>query len=148
MFLIKVCKLDQKDIVKVCSMRNRQEVWISFTTDELANQFERRLLSGIDWGDGQLVTGQRLDMPSLYIKLRGAADDIGEDVISETMSKFGEIVLCTKGTASMGIKYDIKSNQSLTSATELIDAHTNEEEKNNHDGDYIHLMSILPSVTN
>ena len=35
-------------------MRNRQEVWVSFKNEDKANDFERRLLVGIEWSNGMI----------------------------------------------------------------------------------------------
>ena len=74
-FILTKCDVRQEDVLKACSMRNRQQFWLTFKTEELANDYEKKLLSGIEYGSGIIVTGSRLDMPKLHIKLRGAAPD-------------------------------------------------------------------------
>ena len=106
MFLLKECKLDIVDILKVSNLRNRQEAWVSFKNEALANDFESQLLNGIEWGtSGLIVFGKRLDRPSLYIKLRGVADDIEDVKIVEVMSRYGNVISCTRGTAPMARKF-------------------------------------------
>ena len=39
MFLLNVCKLNIVDISKISIMRNRQEVWVTFNNEILANEF-------------------------------------------------------------------------------------------------------------
>ena len=103
-FLIDVCQLDIKDLTKMCAMRNGQEFWVSFKNEQLASEFEEKLIQGIDWC-GTIVNGRRLDIPTIHVKLRGAADDIGHDLISEVMNKFGKVASCRRGTAHVAHKY-------------------------------------------
>ena len=106
MFLLKVCKLDPKDILKVSIMRNRQEVWVSFRNEDLADEFERRLTVGIEWSDGMFVNGHRLDNRSLHVKVRGVADDVTERTVSGVLGQYGTVSSCTRGTAFMARQYE------------------------------------------
>ena len=62
-FSAKTCKLNVMDISKICNMRNRQEAWVSFKNEALANDFEKKLLQGISWGNNMIVTGHRMMSP-------------------------------------------------------------------------------------
>ena len=107
MFVETKCKLDLVNISKIAVMRNRQEVWVTLKSDELANLFEKSLIDGIEWspGSGMIVTGQRLDTPSLHIKVRGAADDVKGETVTEILSQWGTVQSCTRGTAPIARKY-------------------------------------------
>ena len=104
LFLLKKCGLTPDKLTRVCAMRNRQEFWVSFTTEAEADSFEKKLLAGIDWGDGRRVTGHRMDVPSLAIKVRGAAEDITEETVRTVLAEFGEVKSCVRGTAPMSGK--------------------------------------------
>ena len=80
-FLLQKCGLKLESVTKVLAMKNRQEFWVSFETESEANRFEKQLLAGIDWGNGMIVHGRRMDVPSLHVKVRGAADDVTEQVV-------------------------------------------------------------------
>ena len=103
-FLVKKCKLRLENVTKACPMRNRQEFWVSFEHEEDANSFERPLLAGIDWGNGMMVTGHRMDVPSLQVKVRGAANDVDEKTIRNVLGPYGEVKSCRRGTARRSSK--------------------------------------------
>ena len=89
MFLINKCGLRPEDILMACPMRNRQQFWVSFKTEALANSFEQTLINGVNWGDGNIVHGKRLDVPALHVRVRGAAMDVKKETIVKAMSKYG-----------------------------------------------------------
>ena len=104
-FLLTKCGIKQEDLVRACSMRNRQQFWVSFKTELLANDFERKLLSGIDYGNGNIVTGRRLDIPGTHIRVRGVACDVKRETVTRILSKYGVVSSCTRGTAPMSRQY-------------------------------------------
>ena len=87
-------------------------MWVSFKNDKLADEFEKQLLAGFDWyATGMIVTGQRLDKPSLQVRLRGVADDIEEETIVGIMGQFGTVISCTRGIAPMARRFEPGSPQ-------------------------------------
>ena len=42
-----------------------------------------------------------MDNPSLYIKVRGVADDISEETVTGVMGTYGNVTSCVRGTAPM-----------------------------------------------
>ena len=62
-------------------------------------------MAGIEWERGVVVTGKRMDIPTLLIKVRVVADDVTETVVKNVLGERGVVSSCVRGTAPMAQGY-------------------------------------------